>query len=117
MSDAHSSANGDIHVDTVLLKQGANALAALAARLKAAGHQFGADCEARGEAWGDDKGGKKFLAQYKQPHADAEDAGLSGGSVLAESAGQLSDLAAALAAVEEQAMANGKQLAQPNDGA
>jgi hypothetical protein len=116
-SDPQSSADGQVHVDTDMLKQGADALSALAARLTTAGQQFQADCDSYGEPWGDDSTGQKFYAQYKKPHSDAVDAGVSGGKVLSEAAGQLTDLVAALTAVEERAVATGQQMViEPNNG-
>jgi uncharacterized protein YukE len=117
VSDSQSSANGQVHVDTAQLKGAGFGLAALADRLKNATRQFSEDCSAQGEAWGGDKGGKKFSSQYLQPHEDAETAGETAGSVLSDSAGQLSDLATALSTVENQSAVTGQQLAQPNDGA
>jgi uncharacterized protein YukE len=106
-----------VHVDTVQLKGAANALAGLANQLKAATQKFSEDSSAEGEAWGGDKGGKKFAGQYLQPHEDAVTAGESAASVLADSAGQLTDLAAALSTVEESSVSTSQQLVQPNNGA
>lgn len=117
-SGAQSATGGQVHVDTDRIQQGADALGRLAWRLKQAASSFDEQSRSFGEPWGDDKNGKNFLDQYQKPHSDAVDLGVSGGGALADAAGQLIDLVAALKAVEAQAVATGQQMTiQPTDGA
>lgn len=115
MSD--SSGNDQVRVDTPQLKGAAEGFAGIAGRLKALVEQFSEDSRGLGEPWGDDAAGKKFFGQYAQPHEDGVSAGEGAGSALSGAAGQLLDLAAVLAAVEEQSVAAGKRLVQPGDSA
>lgn len=117
-SAAQSASGGQVQVDTDKIQQGADALAKLASRLKQAGNSLDEQSRSYGEPWGDDKNGQSFAGQYQQPHSDAVDAGVTGGGALADAAGQLSDLVAALKAVEAQAVATGQQVTiQPANGA
>ncbi|CAM5608615.1 hypothetical protein [Streptomyces griseorubiginosus] len=107
-----------MHVDTEKIQLAADALGELAWTLKQAAHTLEERSESLGQPWGDDENGKKFLANYAQSHSDAVKAGTDGGAALADAAGQLNDLVAALNAIEAQAVITGQQVAiEPTNGA
>ncbi|MEU2743390.1 hypothetical protein ABZ656_51165 [Streptomyces sp. NPDC007095] len=112
MADQQPPSTEPFRVDTDKTKPALSKLEELAGRLERAGHNLLTTSESYGDRpWGGDKNGKKFYAQYKEPHEQCVAAGLDGGAALRDSTERLQEMINGFEATEEAAKDEGTRLA------